>query len=527
MKTEVCEVCGKPAEQKCSACKSAFYCSREHQKNHWKEHMKNCKAFKIAEDQNVGRHYIATRKIDAGEVILREMNPLLAAPAQGTSPLCLNCYCLLEKKTARPCDKCGWPLCENCKEHGDECSFTTKYRDAKINIAEFGIPHPTYNCIGIIRALALKEVNPDNYNKLINLEAHDDHKENQRLDEFNGTAKFVKRFFKLDEIDEKEITRIAGIIQINGHEVPTTENSHVAVYDEASYFEHNCKANCSKSFTESGGILIRAALPISKGEHLTMCYTDPLWGVTNRRHHLFQTKLFNCTCSRCSDPTEFGTMFNALKCTKSNCGGYKLPSTFITTTTPMSNEKLPDYICGKCQQATSWEQIEKQLEEIGIELTQMKKNDVEICKNFITKWSKVLHDNHYYLTDVKMALVQLIGQQDGGLPACSDEILSEKISLCKKLDELLRKLVPAEIRIRGLILFEVHAGIAEFGRRQGPDELRGMLMLSRNALAEAYQLLRYEPEILPEGKIAKIAFKNMKEMDIIIKTLCQKTASPM
>lgn len=47
MKAEVCEVCGKPAEQKCSACKSVFYCSREHQKNHWKEHMKNCKAFKV------------------------------------------------------------------------------------------------------------------------------------------------------------------------------------------------------------------------------------------------------------------------------------------------------------------------------------------------------------------------------------------------------------------------------------------------------------------------------------------------
>lgn len=49
---------------------------------------------------------------------------------------------------------------------------------------------------------------------MINLEAHDDHKENQRLDDFNGTAKFVKRFFKLDGIDEKEIIRIAGIIQV-------------------------------------------------------------------------------------------------------------------------------------------------------------------------------------------------------------------------------------------------------------------------------------------------------------------------
>ncbi|KAH0534345.1 SET domain-containing protein SmydA-8-like [Cotesia glomerata] len=521
---ENCMVCGKPAEQKCSACKIAYYCSREHQKIHWKEHVKKCKLFRISEDDKVGRHYVATRKIEAGEVILRETKALVAAPAQGTPPLCLNCYCLLEKKTAKPCEKCGWPLCGNCTQHGDECLFTAKYHNSKVSVTEFGIPHPTYNCIGIVRALALKETNKDKYLQFMSLEAHDKNKDNKRLDEFLETAKFVKRFFKLDGVEDEEIARIAGIIQINGHEVPTTENPHVAVYNEASYFEHNCKANCSKSFTEEGGILIRAALPIAKGEHLTMCYTDPLWGVTNRRHHLYQTKLFECICSRCSDPTEFGTMFNALKCAKKDCSGYTLPPTFIT---PLNLEALPDYVCNKCEQKTPSSDIDKQLEQIGIELATMKKNDVSFCKNFIAKYSKVLHENHYYLTDVKMALVQLIGQQDGGLPACSDEVLSEKIALCKKLDELLRKLVPAEIRIRGLILFEVHAGIAEFGRRQGPDELRGMLMLSKNALTEAYQLLRYEPEILPEGKIAKIAYKNLKEMDVIIKTLCQKAASPM
>ncbi|KAG8038723.1 hypothetical protein G9C98_000278 [Cotesia typhae] len=438
---ENCMVCGKPAEQKCSACKSAYYCSREHQKLHWKEHVKKCKLFRISEDEKVGRHYVATRKIEAGEVILQETKALVAAPTQGTPPLCLNCYCLLEKKTAKPCEKCGWPLCGNCTQHGDECLFTAKYHNSKVSVTEFGIPHPTYNCIGIVRALALKETNKDKYSQFINLEAHDKNKENKRLDEFLETARFVKRFFKIDGVEDEEIARIAGIIQINGHEVPTTENPHVAVYNQAS-----------------------------------------------------------------------------------DCSGYILPPTLIT---PLNLEALPDYACNKCEEKTPCSDIDKQLEQIGIELATMKKNDVLICKNFIAKYSKVLHENHYYLTDVKMALVQLIGQQDGGLPACSDEVLSEKIALCKKLDELLRKLVPAEIRIRGLILFEVHAGIAEFGRRQGPDELWGMLMLSKNALTEAYQLLRYEPEILPEGKIAKIAYKNLKEMDIIIKTLCQKAASPM
>lgn len=110
----------------------------------------------------------------------------------------------------------------------------------------------------------------------------------------------------------------------------------MAVYDSGSFFEHSCRANCSKSFTENGGIIIRAAFPISKGiyilsifyfinyknkkiiigEHLTICYTDPLWGVINRRHHLLRTKFFECTCQRCIDPTEFKTMFNALLCSK-------------------------------------------------------------------------------------------------------------------------------------------------------------------------------------------------------------------
>lgn len=122
---------------------------------------------------------------------------------------------------------------------------------------------------------------------------------------------------------------------MNGHEVPITEPPYMAVYDSISYTEHNCRANCSKSFTNNGGLIVRAALPIVKGwlrvyiiefffyfgrvfigDHISICYTDPLWGVTNRRHHLARTKFFDCTCERCTDPTEFGTMFNAVKCRK-------------------------------------------------------------------------------------------------------------------------------------------------------------------------------------------------------------------
>ena len=45
--TEKCAICDKEAVQKCSACKRVRYCSREHQKQHWKEHKKICQPFEV------------------------------------------------------------------------------------------------------------------------------------------------------------------------------------------------------------------------------------------------------------------------------------------------------------------------------------------------------------------------------------------------------------------------------------------------------------------------------------------------
>mmetsp|Transcript_23192 Transcript_23192/g.32392 ORF Transcript_23192/g.32392 Transcript_23192/m.32392 type:complete len:138 (-) Transcript_23192:1250-1663(-) len=37
-----CSLCGQEATKKCSRCKMAWYCSVEHQKQHWKYHKKAC-----------------------------------------------------------------------------------------------------------------------------------------------------------------------------------------------------------------------------------------------------------------------------------------------------------------------------------------------------------------------------------------------------------------------------------------------------------------------------------------------------
>lgn len=135
--------------------------------------------------------------------------------------------------------------------------------------------------------------------------------ENERI----AIAQFILKFFKLESVfNETEIMRICGIVMVNGHEIPLSEPNYVAIYENTSMFEHSCSANCNKSFTNNGDILITSGVGIQKGDHLSICYTDPLWGTPNRRHHLYQTKFFWCNCLRCSDPTEFRTYFSAIRC---------------------------------------------------------------------------------------------------------------------------------------------------------------------------------------------------------------------
>jgi len=43
----VCAQCGGAANQRCTGCHITFYCSREHQKLHWKKHKSSCCAYKV------------------------------------------------------------------------------------------------------------------------------------------------------------------------------------------------------------------------------------------------------------------------------------------------------------------------------------------------------------------------------------------------------------------------------------------------------------------------------------------------
>ncbi|KAJ8926141.1 hypothetical protein NQ314_021523, partial [Rhamnusium bicolor] len=177
--------------------------------------------------------------------------------------------------------------------------------------------HPTYQCITVLRCLYQKQFLPEVWKKIELLQSHcEERKGTQKYEQDRvAVAQFIIRFFKLENVfTEEEIMKVCGIVLVNTHEVPLTQPPHIAIYESTSMFEHSCSANCNKSFTNKGGVLITSGSYIKKGENLSICYTDPLWGTPNRRHHLYESKFFWCNCSRCLDPTEFGTYFSSLKC---------------------------------------------------------------------------------------------------------------------------------------------------------------------------------------------------------------------
>lgn len=79
----------------------------------------------------------------------------------------------------------------------------------------------------------------------------------------------------------------------------------------------------------------------------TATYTHILSATTERRKHLRYGKFFDCTCDRCSDPTELGTYFGALKCSQPGCGGS------ILSTDPLLPTNDAPWACDRCKYQVS------------------------------------------------------------------------------------------------------------------------------------------------------------------------------
>ena len=115
---KLCSKCSKKSDAlvKCRDCKCVWYCDKECQNKHWKEHKIECKPIKKALDKRGG-------KLDLGDELY--LGPLPDLPPREECPICMRALPLDERlQVYSAC--CGKTLCSGCE-------FQHKVQTQKVN----------------------------------------------------------------------------------------------------------------------------------------------------------------------------------------------------------------------------------------------------------------------------------------------------------------------------------------------------------------------------------------------------------
>ncbi|KAF7989022.1 hypothetical protein HCN44_007332 [Aphidius gifuensis] len=431
-----CPVCGNEAKLRCAGCKIIYYCSQDHQRKDWTKHKSSCNnIWKVESNDELGRHLIATRDIDIDDLILSEL-PLTWGPSiHSDLRICVGCG---NKNIAARCPGCSWYACKlSCdglvddNRHAIECKLFSKTRII-----------PRCDILLPLRMIIMKIRNPKKWKILSSLQSHENLRENgtDAYEEDEIISQNLKPILNIFGIDRNVLTKICGLIDVNGLETNPPEGS-IGIYQNACLLEHQCVSNTRHFFTldDKGRpkIIIKAARKIKKGEHLSTTYTHVLWTTKSRREHLLATKYFKCKCKRCEDPTELDTHIGTLKCP---CGpGIILPKN------PLDDET--EWSCNLCP---------------GI---------LEI----------LLHPGHQHCIAVGHSLIQLLPSSD-----------SKKSQICKQILRTTSILDPHGSRLALYIAVALHE------LSKCPDEN------SEQHIKRGIDLLKYEPVDSPGYKFKKI-----------------------
>ncbi|XP_016988357.2 SET domain-containing protein SmydA-8 [Drosophila rhopaloa] len=518
-----CPVCGVAASQACTRCKMVRYCDREHQKQHWPQHKRSCRPFSEEQDPQLGRYLMVTQDIAAGQIVFIE-EPLVVGPKWYLSDAdkeasivpCVGCAtpCRLGK---HQCRRCRWPVCSSgCEHEALECSVlslgagTPARADARSLNDYF-----RSDALLVLKCLLLQRQSPAKWAALLEMQSHEEERRGTELhveaekrvvsylqQRFLGRLKKTKPNL-LQDCGPELLHRLCGIIETNFMviELPTGVELS-GLFRQACMMEHACQPNCDFQFDPiTQQISVRAGCNLRKGDHLRITYTNILWGTHLRQHHLRLTKHFSCRCSRCLDPTEYGTYISALAClgdVNKTCAGTHLPVDPLDENTQWKCDTCPMLVDGAYVselQTHMTEQVDSLM--AGCPSA----NQVELL---LARLSQILHPNHFHTFNLKHTLIQLYGNETGlELGGLSSGQLERKLRLCDELYNVCRRLDPHSIKLAiyvTVILIEI-AHTREEQARRAPGEGSSFLELAQARLKEAEVVLEKELESVAGKKL--------------------------
>ncbi|XP_023328599.1 protein msta isoform X2 [Eurytemora carolleeae] len=283
----VCFLCGIPSTTKCKVCGLVGFCSDQHQRLH--------------------------RDIEPLELIMWD-GAAAMGPRMGGAPVCLQC--LKPAKSDVRCGDCGWPVCgEECQKghaHQIECPVLAKSKE-KVVFENLSEVQDIYRSIVPLRLLMVKNKFPEVWERMSYLM---DHNENRMKDaEMWGKYQTsVNQFLKNCgmEFSDEEIDRAVGLLWTNSF--ACAQGGGQAIFPSFSFASHSCRPNCAHSVFPNKTLALQAKIKIQAGEEFTISYISTLQGMLKRRTKLREKWFFDCSCSRCSDPTELGSHASTLLC---------------------------------------------------------------------------------------------------------------------------------------------------------------------------------------------------------------------
>ncbi|XP_058443703.1 SET domain-containing protein SmydA-8 [Malaya genurostris] len=516
MSDEICAVCGIPARRKCGGCQQVTYCDQNHQRQHWKDtHRSECRCYKISSNSLLGRHLTATRAIRRGEIIYRDP-PLLLGPKVGSVPVCLGCHRNLipllqddgRKKTLYTCRRCTWPLCgESCESsrlHTEECQlFSSKGYRARIAFNELEPERrdSSYCVILPLRAILLKNSDPQMYAKILTFESHLETRRTTQLYTImqSNLVPFVQSVLGLRDVQGEEILELCGILDTNTYEIRVPEKGIKirALFKEGAMLSHSCRPNTKHYFDDSMNMVLVAAVDIARNEVISASYSQPLQSTIQRRYIIKLAKCFECCCERCQDPTEFQTYISCIICPECST------TAKVIAVDPTDFRSAWQCQNHRCTYSESFQQYVTRNEAFQAKIVALSKGSPQEYELFLATHQSILHPWNTYALQVKYALCQLYdGKLDyiGKQQDLTEDQLHRQVDLCMGLLEVADRFEPGQSVFRGKLLLN----------------LRKVLLVLKKQLGALF-----DTEMVPQSRNQQIEFGvRKKQKDIARKQVC-------
>ncbi|XP_050670565.1 SET domain-containing protein SmydA-8-like [Leptidea sinapis] len=446
----------------------------------------------IADSKVGGRGLIATKDIKTNEILFID-DPIVRGPRSGTiiQRGCTVCG-KIDNSSLFRCTNCGLLLCseqcQNSSVHYDDCCIISGW-PSKVPIEDVDNTLLS-RALTSIRALLL---NDDQKNLVRNLQAH-------ILPQHASEIRDLKEYFDIPSEEEEFMSLVSCILDSNAFQIATRygskEMSMRGLYPVSSLLNHNCVPNTKYGFDKDYKMFVRAVKPIPAGTELTTCYSGLLWGTPARRLHLFKTKHFWCKCDRCADPTERGTLLSALKCFEPSCASSLIPIEPLKSSTA--------WRCLDCGLRVPNNNICTLQSALGSLIGCLDfANVVDLEKFLINRVLKYVPKSNQIFMDLQCRIIWEFGEAEGlRWHELSESRVALKESLCRSTLRTVAALGLGDAYLRGLLLYHLHASLAERARRC-PDLYENLKAEIENTIEQAYNILQGDISAPPDLELRR------------------------